>query len=144
MEFDAIAHGDHDFLPCVLGLVELERLIADLARVGAPFRSGAAVAFFLINAVEPNDLSLGGTQELELHGCIEGSEGIFGLWKEFGFARAEGFHKHARTLERDGANEIRIIVENILPHECRKFVRRNLEIRGRSGFLRDGSRATEE
>jgi hypothetical protein len=64
------------------------------------------------------------------------------LRDQFGFSGAEGFHKQPGAVERDRANEIGIIVINILPDEGGQLVRRNLEFRRWGNILRDSSCAT--
>src|SRR5215470_3792764 len=135
MEFDVVAHGDHDFLASVLGLVELERQIANLAGVSHTFLS---------DTVEAYDPTLCGAEKLEADRDILWSERVFGLREEFYFATAQRFAEQAGTLQGGGKNEIGIIVVNILPDEGRQLVGGNLEFWWWSGFLRDGEGGANE
>src|SRR3984957_3039087 len=96
MEFDAVAHGDHDFFTGELRFVEMLRLIADFGDMAHGVIRGAAV--------ETDDFAFRGRQKLngDRLGIVFGGEGVDRLWDEELFGSAGGFDVQVGAFKRDG------------------------------------------
>ena len=119
VELDAIAHGNHHVLARVSGLMEHERLSADLASM-----AGAV----LRDAIDAGNISFRRADELHGEGSVERRESVFGLRNELQARTATGFHEQPRAVDGNRPNEVGIVVELILSGESSQLIRGNLEL----------------